>query len=593
MSGEERDWLSNFSDNVLENFAAYKVEANAGGRARLEEQMAGLEEQARDLEKAVKKEKDPAEAARLSKRLGMVREHGERVKVWLGGSGAAGYARLTEAQKRLHDAAFVTNAGDPAYRTLAGLSFDDAGKTQTMMVPKGDVLYQFREDVKAGTLPAVSWLVASEKFSDHPASPWYGAWYVSEALDILASHPEVWKKTIFILTYDENDGYFDHAPSFVAADPRRPETGGASAGIDTGLEYGYVEDELELGVGEGEARSGPIGMGFRVPMIVASPWTRGGWVNSQVFDHTSTLMFMEEFVANRFGKTVREENISSWRRCVSGDLVSCFRGPGEVAPELMYLDRDKAVVGIQRARYKALPANFRKLTAAQIEAMNRSPLHAEGAMHQEPGIRPACAVPYELYAEGEVSGDGRQFVLRLKAGTEAHGARAAGAGFNVYLRNLKEGGGMRAATYAVKAGDGLAVEFPLVLFGSGGYAVEVHGPNGFYRSFAGVAEETGVEVRLSCEREGSTWTGDVGVHVRRGSGGPVGYEIRDNSYRGDAVRRVVAGGGDDTVVVPLKRSYGWYDFTVQVEGWKGHARFAGHVDTGRASFSDPLMGGVI
>ena len=81
-------------------------------------------------------------------------------------------------------------------------------------------------------------------------------------MDILTSNPEVWKKTLFIVTYDENDGYFDHAPSFVAADPKRAETGGASAGIDTAIEYTYVEDELKQGVAEKDARSGPIGMGF-------------------------------------------------------------------------------------------------------------------------------------------------------------------------------------------------------------------------------------------------------------------------------------------------------------------------------------------
>ena len=88
------------------------------------------------------------------------------------------------------------------------------------------------------------WLSGPERFSDHPTSPWYGAWYVSEVMDILTKNREVWKKTIFILTYDENDGYFDHVPSFVASDPKRPETGGASAGVDTGLDYCYVEDEL-------------------------------------------------------------------------------------------------------------------------------------------------------------------------------------------------------------------------------------------------------------------------------------------------------------------------------------------------------------
>jgi hypothetical protein len=43
-------------------------------------------------------------------------------------------------------------------------------------------------------LPLVSWLVAPEHFSDHPGSPWYGAWYISEVLNILTKDPETWKK---------------------------------------------------------------------------------------------------------------------------------------------------------------------------------------------------------------------------------------------------------------------------------------------------------------------------------------------------------------------------------------------------------------
>ncbi len=67
-------------------------------------------------------------------------------------------------------------------------------------------------------------------FSDHPTAPWFGGWWISEIVDILTKNPEVWKKTILIYTYDENDGYFDHAPSFAAADPKNRATGRASAG---------------------------------------------------------------------------------------------------------------------------------------------------------------------------------------------------------------------------------------------------------------------------------------------------------------------------------------------------------------------------
>lgn len=267
---EEQAWLSNFGCNLLENFSAYNVNA-------------------------------------------------------YGSAGAERYNALTADQRALHDAAFVTNSGNANYRALEDLAFEDHGRRLTIKVPSGDLLYQFRKDVNEGKLPTISWLSAPEKFSDHPTSPWYGAWYVSELIDILTKNPDVWKKTIFILTYDENDGYFDHAPSYVAADPKRPETGGASAGIDTGIEYTYSADELAQGVHRTDARSGPIGLGFRVPMIIASPWSRGDWINSQLFDHTSTLMFLEEFVRAKFAKTVVEENISSWRRCIAGNLASVFR----------------------------------------------------------------------------------------------------------------------------------------------------------------------------------------------------------------------------------------------------------------------------
>jgi len=187
--------------------------------------------------------------------------------------------------------------------------------------------------------------------------------------------------------------------SFAAADPKRPETGGASAGIDTGIEYTYVEDELQQGVTEKDARSGPIGMGFRVPMIIASPWSRGGWVNSQLFDHTSTLMFLEHFVQSKYRKTVKEENISAWRRSIAGNLTSVFRPYDAGEPVLDFLDRDKFVVSIQKSRYKEIPSNTPIYRRAD-HGINNSLLRSQFTAHQEQGIRPACALPYELYADG-------------------------------------------------------------------------------------------------------------------------------------------------------------------------------------------------
>jgi phospholipase C len=605
MKGAEESWLGNFGCNILEEFAAYNIEAYPGCVLYMHQRIAWLNKQIAKDTAALATEKDQHKVAQMRWRIQHNGAEIARLTESLKDSGAQRYDEMTPQERELHHAAFVTNGGDPEYRMLESIAFEDEGKELSMEVPKSDVLYQFRKDVNEGKLPTVSWVTPPEKFSDHPESPWYGAWYVSEVMDILTKNPEVWKKTIFILTYDENDGYFDHAPSFVAADPKRPATGGASEGIDTGIEYSYAEDEVVQGVGEKDARSGPIGMGFRVPTIVASPWSRGGWVNSQLFDHTSTLMFLEDFVQNKFGKKVREDNISAWRRAISGDLTSCFRRHEAHEPKLEYLNRDKFVVSIQKARYKEIPSNYKRLTAAEIREINENLRQAEATSHQEPGIRPSCALPYELHAEGGLSADGAKFELQLTAGDEVHGSRAAGAPFNVYLRNVSGGnvsGGnvsegkakeMTAATYAVKAGDTLREEFPLAAFEDGTYEIDVHGPNGFFRSFRGRAEDAAVQTSAAYERKGPTPSGNVEVKLRNGSAHELTVEVLDNAYGRGTVSRTVGAGKDASVVLALKKSHGWYDFTVRAVGSKTEARYAGCVETGRPGFSDPLMGGVV
>jgi phospholipase C len=166
-------------------------------------------------------------------------------------------------------------------------------------------------DVTAGTLPSVSWILPPAGYDEHPpAPPSLGEWFTSQMLTTLVSNPEVWSKTVLFHMYDENDGFFDHVP---------PPT--APAG--TPGEYLSVSP---LPSDAGGIR-GPIGMGFRVPMLVISPFSRGGYVASDVFDHTSQLRFLEE----RFG--VRAPNISAWRRTASGDLTPTLHlGHKDVSP---------------------------------------------------------------------------------------------------------------------------------------------------------------------------------------------------------------------------------------------------------------------
>jgi phospholipase C len=307
-------------------------------------------------------------------------------------------------------------------------------------------------------------------------------------------------------------------------------------------------------------------------------------------------MFLEYFIQNKFGKTVREENISAWRRAISGNLTSAFRSYDAKESDLDFLNRDKLVVSIQKSRYKEIPSDYRKLDPVQIEDINRNPLLSPFTPHQEPGIRPACALPYELYAEGMLSADGSNFELLMTAGDKLHGKNAAGAPFNVYLRNkdgrMATGSRVGAATYAVKPGDTLHERFPLSLFADSKYAIDVHGPNGFYRSFMGDSASPHIQVHTTYEERWRRLTGNVRVHLHNTGSEPFKATIRDNSYGTGIVTKSIGPGHHAAIVLHLKQSHGWYDFTVKVSGSEAEARFAGRVETGRPGFSDPLMGGV-
>jgi phospholipase C len=163
----------------------------------------------------------------------------------------------------------------------------------------------FELDVAAGTLPSVSWVLAPLVASEHPpAPPALGELLVAEVVRTLVSNPDVWRKTVLFITYDENGGFFDH----VAPPTPRPGTAG---------EFLTVAKLPK----EADGVRGPIGLGFRVPTLVVSPFSRGGYVCSDPFDHTSLLRFIE----TRFGAEV--PNLTSWRRSVTGDLTSALNLP--------------------------------------------------------------------------------------------------------------------------------------------------------------------------------------------------------------------------------------------------------------------------
>lgn len=600
LEGEKDGMLANFTDNPIEWFTAFNVRFAAGHIAYLQRQINELPGKIAETEARLKT-MSGEEATKLQKQLSQLQAGLEKAKKDAEQFTAANFAKLSPRAQQLHSKAFTTNISDPDYHELETLTYKDGDKERTVQVPKGDILHQFRTDVNEGKLPTVSWLVAPGEFSDHPGSPWYGAWYVSEVLDILTKKEEVWKKTIFILCYDENDGYFDHVPPFVA--PHKPGTGLVSEGIDTGIEYVTREEEqAKKYLRPDEVRESPIGLGYRVPLVIASPWSRGGYVNSQVCDHTSILQFMEHFLQHKTGKAIKETNISAWRRTVCGDLTSVFRPFNGEKIHVPFPERNEFIEMVHNARFKKLPDGFKALTAAEVAQINQNPAGSEWMAHQEKGIRVANALPYELYVNGKLSADKQRFEIGFEAANKVFAQQAAGSPFNVYApgKYLQEATQtmepVRAWSYGVKAGDKLTDNWPLSSFEDAHYHLRVYGPNGFFREFAGNANDPQVEIQVGYQRSltnSRKLTGNVEVKLMNHGAKAAAIVITDLGYHKGALKKTVAAKTEAVLIVDLSKSHGWYDFSVKIAGSHSfEQRYAGRVETGKETYSDPVMGRV-
>jgi phospholipase C len=169
----------------------------------------------------------------------------------------------------------------------------------------------FEEDCANGVLPDVSFIGTGS--SEHPpAIPAAGAQFLATKLEALAANEDLWNTTVFIIDYDENDGFFDHVVP-PTPDPRL-----------------FPEEFVTLASPAGTPGGGlPVGAGFRVPAFVISPWSVGGRIFSSVSDHTSCLRLVES-VAAAGGLSgngpVTFPNISRWRRKTFSDFTGALRG---------------------------------------------------------------------------------------------------------------------------------------------------------------------------------------------------------------------------------------------------------------------------
>ena len=320
-------------------------------------------------------------------------------------------------------------------------------------------------------------------------------------------------------------------------------------------------------------------------------------MNSEVCDITSTIKFLEKFLSKKTGRKIEESNISSWRRAVSGDLTSAFRPyDGEKIALPKWLDRNEHMQEIYNARFKALPNNFEALSADKARALAKDP-GSNVLPKQEPGAKPSNALKYELQVDGMLSDDGKEYIIRFKAGKDIFGDNALGAPFNVYAP-----GNFRNATtqvfepvktwaFAVRVGDAFEYRWPLSDFEGGAYHLRVYGPNGFFREFIG-SKDNRVEVTCEPVRKGRKITRQLRVKVKNLGKETLQLELTEDKYQNKKEEFVLKGGATEGLVVDTESVQGWYSFSLREKGEGGLSiQYAGRLETGADSVSDPYMGG--
>jgi phospholipase C len=451
----------------------------------------------------------------------------------------------------------IRDKSSPLYRNgRSWVSEHDPDAANRRRSDGQQLVQAFRNDLACGTLPQVSWIVTATDLSEHPKHvPANGENITAQLLEALVDDPKMFAKTAFIINYDEVGGMFDHIPPPLP--PIEAQDGYSTVSAD---------GEVKVYASGTRANSGrqPIGLGMRVPAIIVSPWSRGGWVCSEVFDHISTLRFLEA----RFG--VREENISDWRRAVCGDLTSAFdfKDPNRDWTSLTLPDT----------------ADYLERVARSARGVNLTIPTVQKAPSQDAGQRQARSLPYELQVNGYEKEDGRFFIEFINSGK-------AGVVFQVYDNSNIKG----PWRFTIEAGKQYIAspwhEVPSVR----GYDLAVNGPNGFYRQFR---NEPGdgtrkIEVAAICDARRGAMTLTL---VNRGSVSRTLYAAQSKVYSvetGQPRRRSHELHSGDKVrdIWTLSASDHWYDLSVTLAGSDNFLfRYAGHVETGEASMTDPAIG---
>ncbi len=420
-----------------------------------------------------------------------------------------------------------------------------------------------RADVVAGTLPQVSWVVTNQAFSEHPdGAPNDGAYYIHEVLKALNADPDVFNSTLVIIDYDENDGQFDHVPPPVPAPGENDEF--------------YLETNGSLAQ-FGLTRAMPVGLGFRVPLILISPWTRGGFVTSEVSDHTSVIQFIEKWT-DAIGKPAHCSNISAWRRKVCGDLTNAF-------------DFRSPVFGLP-----ALPATT--VIGDPAGGSYKPPVTSNAMPGQEAGHKPARPLPYQPNANLDAVAVGHSGQVQAKLSFSNAGRHVRRASHFAVYDNVAPDPSL--ADYPAKFPGQYTVEASTssrtrptaadVDIAGGKYDLTVVGPNRFLRRFAGDTNGSGQTAQVEAVYYDGGFRARPKLLLRLINTGPKSatFTVTAENYSTERPHsyHVAAHSTAVHAVNPLKASDGWYDLMVKVSGdatWS--RRYVGHLENGSTSIT--------
>ncbi|KRC50697.1 hypothetical protein ASE16_06755 [Leifsonia sp. Root227] len=436
------------------------------------------------------------------------------------GSTATDAANRVDAVKNAQGTGLVWRAGSAPYAPTGAPNNDSDANLNAVL---GDFIAACQPGT-AHPLPQVSWIVAPYGWTEHPsANPEHGAHFSNRVLQTLQSNPELWKSTLLIMTFDENDGYYDHVlPPYA-----EPGTPGEYSG------------------------STPIGYGARVPAILVSPWTRGGWVNSETFDHTSILQFLETWTT-ALGTPALSTTITDWRRGISGDLTSALDFAHPVV-DIPSLPDTEALVQIARAG---------GIISTQVPPADKW----EGGTLRP---RPLSFHPHGTFEEDRETGT---VTARLSlAGGPAGKTVSLQAFPDKYLPFTNTPHTVSATAPAAYSWDAAAHD--------GRYAFTVYGPDGFVRSHAGTVLPAGQDNAGVPRVDVDLVTGGepvLGIALHNDGLEAVHYGLAANDFAGGTRSVWVHPGKAEKVTWPT--TDGCYDVIITADtgsGWQH--RYAGRV----------------